>query len=70
MHESEIQSLGTLILCGRDILDLLGRRHGIPNLVTLLVSADVVELGTVEDHDVERTDREQDLVTSAVCSIC
>lgn len=70
MHESEIQSLGTFILCGRDILDLLGRRHGIPDLITLLVSTDVVELGTVKYHDVERTDGKQDLVTSAVCNNC
>lgn len=66
MHKPEVKSLRTLIFRGRNVVDLFRRRHGVPDEIALLVLAHVVELGEVEDENVEGADGEQDLVSSAV----
>ena len=67
MSESEIQPLRALIGSISDIIHLLGSAESIPDLITLLVAANVVDFRGVEDEDVECADGEEDFISSDIC---
>ena len=66
MSKSEFQPLRALICSSSDILHLLGCAERIPDLIALLVAANVVDFRGVEDEDVECADGEEDFIASDI----
>lgn len=67
MSESKIQPLRPFILRMRYVIFLLLQRQIIPHRVLLLIPTNIVKLDSIEEHDVKRADRQQNLVSSTVC---
>ena len=69
VSEPEVQTAVPRICCRLEIMRLFLRRHGIPNLGTLLVLPDIVRFhGRIQDEAVERADGDENRISSTICS--
>jgi hypothetical protein len=66
MRKPEIQTLISLVFCGLQIRLLLLRTHIPPNSLAFFVRVHVIHLRPDEYQEVPRTDRNQNLVASAI----
>ena len=66
MSKSEVKPLITFVFGSSKVVFLLLRRHSIPDVISLLVGANVEELCTNEDKYVVDTNANEYLVTATV----